>query len=61
MSVDVSDLKRLKRELRIMYESLDDELADREPALSRRARKEQVRSRLLAMVDEAVRDVTSEY
>jgi hypothetical protein len=58
---DVSDLKRLKRELRILYEALTDDVENTRPELSRRERREQVRSRLLSLVDEAVRDVTAEY
>jgi len=54
-----SDLKRLRRELETLLESLQQDLEESQPQLSRRQRLEQARSKLLALVDEAVRDVTS--
>ncbi|NJK90317.1 MAG: hypothetical protein HC923_13655 [Myxococcales bacterium] len=56
-----SDLKRLKNELRTLLEAFDGELQERSPSLSRTERLAQARTQLLAVVDEAVRDVTAEY
>lgn len=57
----MSDLKRLRHELRTIYEALDAELLEERPELSRRERRDEVRSRLLTIVDEAVREVTAAY
>lgn len=57
----MSDLKRLRQELRTLYEAIESELEDTEPELSRRQRRESARTRLLSLVDQAVQDVTAEY
>ncbi|MEM6369525.1 MAG: hypothetical protein AAGD10_01755 [Myxococcota bacterium] len=57
----MSDMKRLRAELRILYEAIDIELTSSAPELSHRERRERVRSELLSRVDDAVRDVAAEY
>ncbi|MEM1024218.1 MAG: hypothetical protein AAF627_03880 [Myxococcota bacterium] len=57
----MSDMKRLRAELRILYEAIDLELTSSAPELSHRERRERVRSELLSRVDDAVRDVAAEY
>ena len=54
----MSDVLRLKKELETIFVALLDEIEDAEPELSRRDRREQARNRLLAIVDEAIQDVT---
>lgn len=54
-------MKRLRTELRILYEAIEQDLASNAPELSRRERRERVRSELLSRVDDAVRDVAAEY
>lgn len=57
----MSDIKRLRTELRTLYEAIEADLEDREPDLSRRERRERARAELLARVDDAVREVAAEY
>ena len=57
----VSDMKRLRTELRILYEAIEQELSLDEPELNRRERRERTRAELLSRVDDAVREVAAEY
>jgi hypothetical protein len=57
----VSDLKRLRQELRILYEAIEADLEERHPEWTRQRRWDAARTRLLSLVDEAVQDVTAEY
>ncbi len=54
----MSDVLRLKKELETLFFALLNELEETRPELGRRERHEEARSRLLAVVDEAVQDVT---
>lgn len=54
----MSDIKRLKAELTVIWQSLLDELQESSPQLSRRERETQARSQLLARVDEVIQEVT---
>ena len=55
-----ADLKRLRRELQIILESLDQDLEDENPDLSRRERRDRARSELRSLVDEAIREVEAD-
>ncbi len=57
----MSDLKRLRHELQTIFEALEQEIQEERPELPRSQRLEQARSRLLTLVDDAVRDVTAGY
>ncbi|MEL7370772.1 MAG: hypothetical protein AAFN74_17765 [Myxococcota bacterium] len=54
----MSDVLRLKHELETIYNALLAELEDDRPDLDRRGRREEARTRLLSIVDEAIQDVT---
>lgn len=56
-----ADLKRLRRELETILASVEQDLEDEEPGLTHKERRERARSRLLALVDEAVREVTAAW
>ena len=54
----MSDVRRLKKELETIFFALLDELEEERPELDRRGRREEARSQLLSIVDEAIQDVT---
>lgn len=54
----MSDVLRLKKELETLFFALLNELEETRPEIGRRERHEEARNRLLAVVDEAVQDVT---
>lgn len=56
-----ADLKRLRRELLTILESLDQDLEDENPELPRRERRGRAQSQLRALVDEAIRDVEADW
>lgn len=54
----MSDVKRLKAELTVIWEALLEEEEERAPELSRRERAERARSALLSLVDEAIQEIS---
>jgi hypothetical protein len=54
------DIKRLENELRTLWESIQQDVAEENPKMARPERKQLARSRFIAIVDDVVRDVARE-
>lgn len=55
-----SDIKRLKHELRTIWDAIAQSLAEKNPGISKRQLRELTRTRFLAVVDESVREIAAE-